>query len=88
MQGIQTAANFYFDKDVSQLTIAEAACLVAITKSPKYNNPIDYPENNKARQQYILGEIVITSYSIHYTKLYDCRKGWLCKITYLSLFET
>ncbi len=57
MQGIQTAANFYFDKDVSQLTIAEAACLVAITKSPKYNNPIDYPENNKARQQYILGEM-------------------------------
>ncbi len=57
MTGIQTAANFYFNKDVSQLTPAEAASIVAITKSPKYNNPIKYPENNKKRQQYILSQM-------------------------------
>lgn len=57
MHGVQTAANFYFNKDVSQLTAAEAASIVAITKSPKYNNPIDYPENNKKRRNYILGQM-------------------------------
>lgn len=57
MNGIQTAANFYFNKDVSELTPAEAASIVAITKSPKYNNPLEYPENNKKRQEYILKQM-------------------------------
>lgn len=52
--GIQTASNFYFNKDVSQLTIQEAACLAAMTKSPNSNNPIKFPENNKVRRDYIL----------------------------------
>lgn len=37
--GIQMAANKYFDKDVSELSIAEAACLAAIPQSPEKNNP-------------------------------------------------
>ncbi len=54
MKGVQTASKFYFNKDVSQLTIAQAASIAAITKSPKNNNMINYPENNKARRSYIL----------------------------------
>ena len=39
--GIQAAANKYFGKDVSELTIAEAACLAAIPKSPcKFRKPL------------------------------------------------
>ncbi len=57
MSGIQTAANFYFDKDVSELSPAEAASIVAITKSPVANNPINNPKNNKVRKDYILGEM-------------------------------
>ncbi len=37
--GIQLAAIKYFGKDVSELTIAEAACLAAIPKSPETLNP-------------------------------------------------
>ncbi len=55
--GIQAAANFYFDKDVSQLTLAEGASIAAMTKSPSANNPLGQdpaPENNKIRREYIL----------------------------------
>ncbi|MBQ7046611.1 MAG: penicillin-binding protein, partial [Oscillospiraceae bacterium] len=37
--GIQLAANKYFGKDVGELSIAEAACLAAIPKSPETLNP-------------------------------------------------
>lgn len=32
--GIQAAANLYFDKDVSELTVAEAAGLISLTQNP------------------------------------------------------
>lgn len=37
--GIQAASLKYFGKDVSELTIAEGACLAAIPKSPEVLNP-------------------------------------------------
>ena len=39
--GVQAAANFYFGKDVSELSIKEAASLAAITPSPGDYNPLD-----------------------------------------------
>ena len=56
--GVQAAANYYFNKDVSQLSIAEAVCIAAITKSPVANDPIDYPEKNLERRKYILNEML------------------------------
>ena len=32
--GVQTASEFYFGKDVSELDPAECACLIAITNNP------------------------------------------------------
>lgn len=40
--GIQSAAKLYFNKDVSQLTIAQAAVLASIINSPSYYNPYLY----------------------------------------------
>lgn len=40
--GIQAASLKYFGKDVSELTIAEGACLAAIPKSPNEYNPFAY----------------------------------------------
>ncbi len=37
--GIQAASLEYFGKDVSELTIAEGACLAAIPKNPEHYNP-------------------------------------------------
>ncbi len=56
--GVQAAANLYFDKDANELTLAEAASIIAITQYPVYYNPFAYPENNKDRQEYILDEMV------------------------------
>lgn len=52
--GLKSAAMFYFDKDVSELTIAEGASLVGITQYPTHFDPLLYPENNKEKQELVL----------------------------------
>ena len=56
--GIQAAANYYFSKDVSELTLAEAASLAGMTKAPTTYNPHTNPENNKKRQLYCLEKML------------------------------
>ncbi len=56
--GVQSAANFYFHKDVSELTLVECACLAGITNRPTYYDPIQNPENNKYRRQVIFEELL------------------------------
>ncbi len=68
--GIQSASVKYFGKTVDQLSVAEAACLAAIPKSPEVINPFaGYTddetgewvnigrENNRARQIYVLEQM-------------------------------
>ena len=38
--GVQTAAQYYFGKDVSELTVAECASLIAITNNPSLYGPM------------------------------------------------
>lgn len=38
--GVQTAAQYYFGKDVSELDAAECACLIAITNNPSMYGPM------------------------------------------------
>jgi penicillin-binding protein 1A len=52
--GVQAAANLYFGKDVSDLTVAECASIIAITQNPTKWNPFTYPENNRERQLTVL----------------------------------
>ena len=65
--GVQTAANYYFGKDVSELNAAECACLIAITNNPYQYSPmstlvitrddgtkVTARELNKSRQENIL----------------------------------
>lgn len=55
--GVGAAARRYYDKEVSELTLSEAAALAAITNAPAYYDPIGHPENNKARRDLILSEM-------------------------------
>lgn len=55
--GVKTAAEFYFGKEVSDLNAAECASIAAITKAPTYYDPLINPENNRTRQEWILGEM-------------------------------
>lgn len=55
--GVQAAANMYFDKDVSELTLNECASLIAITNNPSYYEPFGHMENNDERREYVLNEM-------------------------------
>ncbi len=54
MYGIENASKFYFNKTAKELSLAEAAMLVGIPKSPSNYSPLINPEVAKKRQQYIL----------------------------------
>ena len=54
IQGVQTAAMEYFNKDVSQLTLWECATIASITKNPTNYNPYTNPENLINRRNFLL----------------------------------
>lgn len=60
--GIQTAAETYFGKNASELTLAEAASIAGITNLPGYYDPFVYPEHNKERQENILRQMYDQGY--------------------------
>lgn len=60
--GVEVAANYYFGKNVKDLTLAECASLAGITKAPSYYSPDDNPENNKERRDVILKEMLSQKY--------------------------
>lgn len=58
--GVQVAANYYFNKDASELTLTECAALAAITKNPSKYNPVTEKgaEENKARRRTVLDKML------------------------------
>ena len=52
--GIQSASLTYFDKDVSQLSLAESAFLVGLLSSPDRRNPFTNMDEAKKEQSQIL----------------------------------
>jgi penicillin-binding protein 1A len=55
--GIKAAARNYFKKDLKDLTLAEAALLAALPRSPVYYSPIRYPDLARKRQIWVLGRM-------------------------------
>ncbi|MBO4897202.1 MAG: PBP1A family penicillin-binding protein [Clostridia bacterium] len=60
--GIQAAANRYFDKDVWDLDLAETASIAGITQFPTKYDPILNPENNKKKQELVLKKMYELGY--------------------------
>lgn len=53
--GIEAGANYYFDKSTKDLTLAESAAIIVITKYPTAYNPfIDAAENKYQRENVVL----------------------------------
>ncbi len=52
--GIQSAAYEYFNKDIRDISLDEAATLVVIIRSPAYYNPRKYPERVIERRNDVL----------------------------------
>ncbi len=59
--GVEAAAQVYFGRSVSELTLGESAMLAAIPQSPGLN-PIDAPEEARERQQVVLDAMVEQGY--------------------------
>lgn len=52
--GVQSAANKYFGKDVSELTLSESAVIAGITQNPYGYDPIRFPDKNAERRERVL----------------------------------
>jgi len=56
--GVQAAANLYFNKDIVDCDIAECAAIAGITQNPSAYSPLVHPDANKKRQQTVLSEML------------------------------
>lgn len=52
--GIEAASRYYFDKQASELSAAEAALLAGMLPNPRYFNPFKRPDKARGRQERIL----------------------------------
>ncbi len=60
--GVQTAAEYYFNKDLSELTVSECAVIAAIPQNPTKYDPIKYPEENATRRLNVLNKMLELEY--------------------------
>lgn len=52
--GIEAAANYYFGVETKDLTAAQSAAILCITKFPTKNNPFTNPDQNRAARDLVL----------------------------------
>jgi penicillin-binding protein 1A len=55
--GIKTAANTYFSKEPSELSVEEAATLVGMCKNPSLYNPRRFNERTRGRRNVVLDQM-------------------------------
>jgi len=60
--GIQAASRAYFDKDVADLTLPEAAYLAVLPKAPSNYDPVRQTERALTRRNYVLREMAKNGY--------------------------
>ena len=58
LHGVQSAALFYFNKDIEDITLSEAAVLASITQHPVRYNPARNPHYNRLRQVTVLNRML------------------------------
>lgn len=58
--GVEAAARTYFRKEVSALTLPEAALLAGLPQAPSNYSPVIYPKRAKERQRYVLRRLMET----------------------------
>ncbi|MEA3366439.1 MAG: PBP1A family penicillin-binding protein [Candidatus Hydrogenedentes bacterium] len=56
--GVEAAAQQYFAKSCRELTLAEAATLAGLTRSPNANRPDRYPEAAQRRRDIVLAQML------------------------------
>jgi penicillin-binding protein 1A len=56
--GVESASERYFNKNVSDLNLSEAAVIAAITQNPSRYNPITNPDENAKRRESVLSKML------------------------------
>ncbi|MBM7623793.1 PBP1A family penicillin-binding protein [Sporohalobacter salinus] len=60
--GVQTAATYYFNKDLQDLTLTESALLAGLPKSPNQYSPYNNPKIAKQRRNIVLSQMAKYDY--------------------------
>ncbi|MEM9687980.1 MAG: penicillin-binding protein 1A [Pseudomonadota bacterium] len=60
--GVAAAAQVYFNKPLSALTVAEAATLAGVLPAPSRYNPVRSPRDATRRRNYVLGRMLSLDY--------------------------
>lgn len=76
--GAEAAAQTYFNKDVADLTLGEAALLAGLPQAPAYYDPYANPERAKDRQAVVL-RLMIES---EFITRDEADRAWLEPLTY------
>ncbi len=56
--GVEAAAQQYFSKHASEVTLAESAMLAGLTRSPNNNQPFRHPDNARRRRDIVLAQML------------------------------
>ncbi len=60
--GVEAAANTYFNKDALDLTLPEAASIAGITQFPSEFDPFTHPDKNIEKRNVVLGKMLELGY--------------------------
>lgn len=58
LRGVGAAARHYFEKEVSQLDLAECTLIAALLKGPNQYHPLKHPQALQKRRAWILGRLL------------------------------
>ncbi len=78
--GVAEASAYYFNRDVEEITVAQAALLAAIPKGPSIYEPIGHPDAAAKRREYVLGEMARRGFISE-------AQAELCKVAPLGLVD-
>ncbi len=85
--GVQVASNYYFNKDVEDLTLLECAAIAGITKNPSKYNPISNMSENKKRRNTVLLKMYELGYISEQDYLENYNKDIKLDVTQKKDFE-
>jgi len=75
--GISAAAEFYYNKTLDELTLAEMAMLAGLPKAPSANNPLADPERARERRDWILDRML----DLGFIDQVDHDMAWVSPVT-------
>lgn len=61
--GVQEAAQFYFERDVEDISLDQAALLAGIPRGPSIYTPFRHPERALARRNWVLDQVLAKGFA-------------------------